>query len=150
MPLCGLSIDLGKKKNRIILAVLFPQGITLGVTTMSTGVGRDAGESQACQTSFFKSSTHENIHRHLNTGSHPAQVPDSIQAAKESSDQKLLNIFLSCQHVDRTYTDLPMGADGERGRGRLTGVELLAPGAFCSLSGLVPSCGVPPVSAGLS
>ncbi|TNN45605.1 Beta-1,3-galactosyl-O-glycosyl-glycoprotein beta-1,6-N-acetylglucosaminyltransferase 3 [Liparis tanakae] len=46
--------------------------------------------------------------------------------------------------------DLPMGPGGERGWGRLTGVERLAPGCSCSLSGVVLSCGEPLVSVGLS
>lgn len=43
-----------------------------------------------------------------------------------------------------------MGPGGDRGCGRLTGVELLAPGCFCSLSGVVLSCGVPLVLVGVS
>lgn len=46
------------------------------------------------------------------------------------------------QPQERTHTDLPVSPDGELDWGRLTGVELFAPGCFCSLSGLVLSCGV--------
>jgi len=43
-----------------------------------------------------------------------------------------------------------MGPGGERGWGRLTGAERLAPGCSCSLSGVLLSCGVPLVLVGLS
>lgn len=52
-------------------------------------------------------------------------------------------ISMWIKHKTCKHTHLPMGPGGEICCGRLTGVELLAPGCFCSLSGVFLSCGVP-------